>query len=237
MNVESLLVANLAATAELLVIAIRRRAPRTALFLAVVIALGSGLLPTIYQGTGISVLVCVYTVASVLPTRAATIATVTAAAVHLVGGAVVGMLGPSLDDPLSFLGNDGSDVRDLVLATIACFAAAAMVGTYAQSRRRYTAELADRLDHLELEREEQARRVIAAERGRIARELHDLAAHDLAAIVVQAGAADHLATATRRRPGRPCATSGPRAARRSDRSAGWSASCAPAPTPMPTWPC
>jgi DNA-binding NarL/FixJ family response regulator len=46
--------------------------------------------------------------------------------------------------------------------------------------------------HLEVERELRAEAAAAEERARIARELHDIAAHDLFAIVVQAGAADPL---------------------------------------------
>ena len=48
--------------------------------------------------------------------------------------------------------------------------------------------LAERTDELEHEREERARLAVSEERARIARELHDIVAHTLGVIVVQAGA-------------------------------------------------
>lgn len=62
----------------------------------------------------------------------------------------------------------------------------------AAATRAYAAELAEKVGRLEHERELRAEAAAAAERGRIAGELHDVAAHDLSAIVVQAGAADRL---------------------------------------------
>jgi signal transduction histidine kinase len=60
-------------------------------------------------------------------------------------------------------------------------------------RRRIRASLAEaRADRLEVERDEQARRAVAEERSRIARELHDAVAHSVSVMVVQAGAAQEL---------------------------------------------
>ena len=67
-----------------------------------------------------------------------------------------------------------------------------LLGAYVQTRRAYTAELVDRADRLAREREERARRAVIDERTRIARELHDEAAHHLSSIVVQAGAAERI---------------------------------------------
>ena len=61
------------------------------------------------------------------------------------------------------------------------------LGRYLRARRAYTTQLEDRADRLEHEREEEARRAIAAERARIARELHDIVAHAMSVVVLQAG--------------------------------------------------
>jgi signal transduction histidine kinase len=58
-----------------------------------------------------------------------------------------------------------------------------------RARRRLHAELEDRALALTYEREQRQRLAVSAERARIARELHDVAAHSLSVMVVQAGAA------------------------------------------------
>ena len=72
------------------------------------------------------------------------------------------------------------------------FAIAWLVGRDLRRRRQRIAELEDRAAQLEREREEQAQRAVAEERGRIARELHDVIAHGVSVIVVQAQAGPHL---------------------------------------------
>ncbi len=66
---------------------------------------------------------------------------------------------------------------------------AVWVGGRALRRRRLEAlRLTDRATQLEQEREEKARLAVAEERARIARELHDIVAHAISVIVVQARA-------------------------------------------------
>lgn len=65
------------------------------------------------------------------------------------------------------------------------------VGEIARSRRAYLLEVKQRLAHAERTREEEARRRSTEERMRIARELHDVLAHQISLINVQAGAAAH----------------------------------------------
>lgn len=73
------------------------------------------------------------------------------------------------------------------------WAAAAVFGSDAlRSRRSYLAGLKERARYLERTREEEARRRVAEERLRIARDLHDSVAHAMATINVQAGAAKHV---------------------------------------------
>jgi signal transduction histidine kinase len=61
-------------------------------------------------------------------------------------------------------------------------------GLAMRSRRRHAIQLEDRATILEHERDEKARVAVADERARIARELHDVVAHSVGTIVVQAGA-------------------------------------------------
>ena len=72
------------------------------------------------------------------------------------------------------------------------FAIAWLVGRDLRRRRQRVADLEDRAAQLEREREEQAQRAVAEERGRIARELHDVIARGVSVIVVQAQAGPHL---------------------------------------------
>jgi signal transduction histidine kinase len=72
------------------------------------------------------------------------------------------------------------------------FAIAWLVGRDLRRRRQRVAELEDRAVRLEREREERALLAVAEERGRIARELHDVIAHSVSVIVVQAQAGPHL---------------------------------------------
>ncbi|MFJ2630639.1 sensor histidine kinase [Streptomyces sp. NPDC087422] len=69
---------------------------------------------------------------------------------------------------------------------------AAAAGDAARSRRAYVAAVEERALRAERSREEEARRRVAEERMRIARELHDVVAHHIALVNVQAGVAAHV---------------------------------------------
>ncbi len=62
----------------------------------------------------------------------------------------------------------------------------------ARNRRAYFDGLAERARRMEETREEEARRRVAEERLRIARDLHDVVAHSIASINVQSGVAAHV---------------------------------------------
>jgi signal transduction histidine kinase len=67
-----------------------------------------------------------------------------------------------------------------------------LAGRTLSNQTRLARELAEKAEHAEHERAEEERRAIAAERSRIARELHDVLAHGLSVMVVQSGAARRL---------------------------------------------
>ena len=78
------------------------------------------------------------------------------------------------------------------LSQIVILVLAVVLGELVRSRRALAAETARRLRLADEERAAEAGRVVAEERLRIARELHDTVAHSMATITVQAGSALHL---------------------------------------------
>jgi signal transduction histidine kinase len=80
------------------------------------------------------------------------------------------------------------------LPSIVVFVLAIALGEVVRSRRALAVETASRLRLAEDERQAEAGRLVAEERLRIARELHDTVAHSMATITVQAGSALHLLT-------------------------------------------
>jgi signal transduction histidine kinase len=82
------------------------------------------------------------------------------------------------------LGDLSANVASMWVFTIPPWAA----GKVVRSRTRLAAELAVRAEELEREQEAYAREAVRYERARIARDLHDIVAHNLSMIVVQAGA-------------------------------------------------
>jgi signal transduction histidine kinase len=77
---------------------------------------------------------------------------------------------------------------DVFIPFLLATAAPWWVGMQVRDRRRLVSDLADRNRELEAEQDAFARLSVRRERARIARELHDIVAHHLAVIVIQAGA-------------------------------------------------
>lgn len=71
-------------------------------------------------------------------------------------------------------------------------ALAVAVGLVQDARRRIVQDAVDRADRAEALRDAEARRAVAEERLRIARELHDVLAHEIAVIGVQNGLAEYV---------------------------------------------
>ncbi len=118
----------------------------------------------------------------------------TAAASALVAGFVPPLLTVALLDApfpwtISVTGEE-PHLLDAVLGSLFGIWAATLLGAYVGTRRAYVGELAARAERLEREREERAERAVVEERSRIARELHDVAAHHLSGIALQAAALD-----------------------------------------------
>ena len=105
------------------------------------------------------------------------------------GGLVVGLIGAVIG-PLQWMhGIDNikqrSDLYPMlaaVLAVVTCW----ILGDLRRTRTNYVLELEERNRRLAAERDQQAVIAAAAERQRIAREMHDVVAHSLSVIVVQA---------------------------------------------------
>src|SRR5499427_3370060 len=124
---------------------------------------------------GLALLIAVYTVAALRPRRAALVCA------GLLEIAAVVLL-------VLFLGRAWWTSATFTTGQPA-LAAALGLGLYAATRRAYLAELRDRADRLERERDQQGALAAAAERARIAREMHDVVAHHLTVMVTLSEAA------------------------------------------------
>lgn len=167
---------------------VRRRLPLVALGLALVGVVGVLSTTKTYNSVVVPAVICTYEVASRRGRRTA----VLAGAVAL--PAVLLIL--QTFSPHSVLEWDTAKNLGLVALPLA-------LGVAAHDRRRYTAVLLDRVAIAERSREEEARRRVGEERLRIARDVHDVVAHAMVAINVQAGVGAHL---LERDPGRARAT-------------------------------
>jgi signal transduction histidine kinase len=96
------------------------------------------------------------------------------------------------------------DLSDIVFVS-AIATLAWLIGFAFYERNRRTAELTERAERAERARETEARAAAAEERARIAREMHDVVAHSLSVMVVQAEAAEAMLDADPERARRPLA--------------------------------
>ncbi|MET7513090.1 sensor histidine kinase [Streptomyces sp. NPDC005480] len=77
----------------------------------------------------------------------------------------------------------------------------ALLGIAVRSRQEYTSSLVERARRLEVERDQQARLAAAAERTRIAREMHDIIGHNLSVITGLADGGSYAAAKSPERAG------------------------------------
>jgi signal transduction histidine kinase len=155
-------------------IAVRRTWPTGAFLLACAIAFAQWLLGFPLIGDG-ALLICLYTVAAHEPRLRAMLA-----AALVEAGAVMATL---KWEPAS------TTLRSLLFLS-ATVVAALFAGLTVASGSRYLAWMDERARRLAVERDQQAAIAAAAERTRIARELHDIVSHSLSVVITLADAAE-----------------------------------------------
>ncbi|WP_455353664.1 sensor histidine kinase [Streptomyces sp. SYSU K217416] len=164
------------------VVALRRRAPERMLALAVAAGVAQLALNVEINPADWAMLVIIYTVAATDGPR-------WVSRFALIGGLCASPLAQVRwpEPNISLLG------RIFFMAImIVPFALAWVLGDSMRTRRAYFAQLEERAARLEAEREAQAKVAVAAERARIARELHDVVAHNVSVMVVQADGAAYV---------------------------------------------
>ncbi|GHA32077.1 two-component sensor histidine kinase [Streptomyces tauricus] len=164
-----------------LVIALRRRLPESMLVLAVAMGGAQLVLDMPLAPADFALLVITYTVAS-NGTRWASRLALTAG---LLAAPLAQLRWPEEHQ------SAGGQVAIVIFQTVP-FALAWVLGDSLRTRRAYFAQLEERAARLEKEREAQAKVAVAAERARIARELHDVVAHNVSVMVVQADGAAYV---------------------------------------------
>lgn len=164
------------------VVALRRKAPEKMLLLAVLVGVVQ-LVFDVRPGIGnFAMLVITYTVATVgerWASRLALICSLSAAALSQV----------------RWEAEPGGSWAQVIFVTVIMtvpFVLAWVLGDSLRTRRAYFDQLEERAARLEREREAQSKVAVAAERARIARELHDVVAHNVSVMVVQADGAAYV---------------------------------------------
>ena len=153
----------------------RRRAPFVVFSVIAVIAFGQWLGGT-DLAADVSLLFAIYTVAAQEPRGR-----VIAACVMLELGVILAVARWA----------EPSFVPSLVLLTGMAVAAVGL-GLNVRTRRAYLASVEERAEQLERERDQQGQLAAAAERARIAREMHDIVAHNLSVMIALADGAGYV---------------------------------------------
>lgn len=158
-------------------VAYRRRAPL--IVVAINVAATVPLLVLNYpdSSAGLASLIVLYTVAAYCKRRDALIALAWVAVV-IVPVLVAGVVVHSEQLPISSF-----------IANIIIFGTAWLIGDSVRNRRIVVEELKFRAETAERQRADEARQAVLDERARIAREMHDIVAHGMSVMIVQAGAA------------------------------------------------
>lgn len=164
------------------VLVLRRRAPTATL------AISGGLVLTLF-----AVDHAAGTIAVIAPAAALYTLALTRGRLHLVVGVAAAAAAVVVAD--IFLASHHAPRLTLQTAAhVALVAIPVLAAEAARNHRSYVRLLLARLEFAERTREEEAQRRAEQERLRIARDLHDVLAHTLTTINVQAGVAAHLAS-------------------------------------------
>ncbi|HWU05082.1 MAG TPA: sensor histidine kinase [Streptomyces sp.] len=165
------------------VVALRRRAPEKMLLLAILMGLAQLVLGVRPGAADFALLVITYTVATVGERWASRLAL----GCSLTAAGISRLRWP--DDAPS--GGWVQTAFYIAVMTVP-FVLAWVLGDSIRTRRAYFDQLEERAARLEREREAQSKVAVAAERARIARELHDVVAHNVSVMVVQADGAAYV---------------------------------------------
>jgi signal transduction histidine kinase len=165
---------------QTLPVAVRRRNPRRTLLVTGSATILYSLLAYPSSPAPLGVLISFYTVAAYVPRRRAAIA-----AMVMAVGVAISFAAYATFDSLA-------DWPSALIETYLGCGLAWVIGDNLRVRRAYTAQLEERAVQLEREREEKAEQAVAQERARIARELHDVVAHHVSVMVVQAAGARRI---------------------------------------------
>jgi signal transduction histidine kinase len=161
-------------------VAVRRRWPEATTWVVAALIIPFWVLDYVDVGTTIGVLIAIYTLAAHVD-RPRSLQVGVFVGLALVAVMVSGVVAEQEDLPaIAVVGN------------IIIFATAWTVGDSVRSRRAYLAEVEARAEAAERDREQAAERAVQEERVRIARELHDVVAHSVSVMVVQAAAAHRI---------------------------------------------
>lgn len=162
------------AVAPAVIMPFRRRWPLAALGLSLACVVAAAAVGSISPSALLAVAIACYAVLDRLGRRTGLLA---------LGVAVV----------VAFVANGWALAGDLVDSTALQFVLIIVLGgalgDTARSRREFAAAMTERAERAEQSRDEEARRRVAEDRVRIARDLHDVVAHQIAVISLNAGVA------------------------------------------------
>jgi signal transduction histidine kinase len=156
---------------------LRRTFPRTVFAFVALVSCVQCVLGAVPVPANIAVLMGLYTVAAGCAFR---------------WGLAAALVGETGSVMVTYRYPSGANDRRLTFVMMTVLVAGVYVlGLHMRTRRAYLRSVEERAERLERERDNEVKVAMAAERARIARELHDVVAHNVSVIVVQADGASY----------------------------------------------